>query len=113
MSLWADYHRETENLETIEDADGFICFSYAPPFVQVHDLYVRPERRRTKHAWSLADRASARAKELGAQALWSKVWTGSKTADGALKANLAYGFKVIGAENGYIIMTKDLGGLNG
>lgn len=110
MSLWADYHEETEGHETLETADGFIRYSFAPPVCQIHDLYVVPAKRQTRVAWVLADAVSKLAKDKGMTHLWSRVWCASRTADAALKANLAYGFQVMNAENGSIIMMKELGG---
>lgn len=106
--MWAAYHKETEGHDVVENADGFIRFSFLPPLCLIHDLYVRPEKRRERAAWKLADEVSVIAKKNRATHLWSKVWTGSLTAHAALKSNLAYGFKVQDAKDGYIIMMKEL-----
>lgn len=108
MSHWAAYHKETEGHDTIENEDGFIRYSFNLPLCVIHDLYVRPEKRRERTAWKLADEVSVIAKKQRATHLWSKVWTGSLTAHAALKSNLAYGFRVHGAQDGYIIMMKEL-----
>jgi ribosomal protein S18 acetylase RimI-like enzyme len=113
MSLWADYHKETEGHSVHETERGFIRYSCEPPNCYIHDLYVRPECRRSGHGTELADVVAERARESGCTYLWSRVGLGSATAQEALKANLAYGFMVREAQNGFMIMSKDIGGQRG
>lgn len=109
MSLWADYHKETEGHETIENEFGFIRYSFNPPLCVIHDIYVSPKFRQKNCGRELFSRVRAIAKENKMTHLWSRVWLGSLTADLALKANIAGGFKVHQAENNSIIMMQEVG----
>lgn len=113
MSLWADYHKETEGHEVIENEYGFVRYSISAPNCFIHDLYVSPAHRRHNHGSFLAKKVTKLALEAGCTRLWSQVGLGSFTANEALKANLAYGFIVREAQNGFIIMSKEIGGENG
>lgn len=108
MSLWSAYHKETEGHETLETESGFIRFSLNPPNCYVHDLYVRPDLRRGKYATNLADSVTLIAREAGCTHMWSEVGVVSRTSTEALYANLSYGFKVQRAENGFILMCKEV-----
>lgn len=110
MSLWSDYHKETEGHEVIETEYGFVRYSITAPLCWIHDLYVCPEHRRHNHGSFLAKKVTALAIEAGCTHLWSQVGLGSRTANDALKANLSFGFLVQGAQNGFIIMSKDITG---
>lgn len=69
-----------------------------------------PEFRCNRMGASLVDRLKDPAKEAECTHFWTQVWVAEPTANVALKASLAYGFKVIEANNGRIIMTKEIGG---
>jgi L-amino acid N-acyltransferase YncA len=108
MSLWADYLKEREGNSIIEEPWGFIEYRLALPFMKIESIYVKPEERKAGRASLLADQVTSLAKEQGATHLWSQVWVGALNATASLKAILAYGFTVQGAENGHIILTKEL-----
>lgn len=110
MSLWADYISEREGNSVIEEDFGFIEFRLSPPVCLIHSLYVRPGDRRSGVGAALADRVAELAKEAGCTLLWSQVVTTTLNATESLKAVLAYGFKVQDAQNGVIVLTKDIGG---
>jgi len=110
MSLWADYSRDRLGWETIEEADGFITYSLAPPNCTIEEFYVAPHARGGRTAKRLADAVVEVAKGSGATFVWGKVIPGTNGAEHAMKTNLHYGFRLIGAENGKIIMLKEIGG---
>lgn len=110
QTLWSRYHEETEGHVVIEEAYGFIRFSIVPPVCLVHDLYVVPEERRKGYAWELADRTAKIARDAGCVEMWSEIGLKSKTCDGAMLANLAYGFKLRDTSGKFILMSKDIGG---
>ena len=107
-SLWAQYHKETEDHEVIEGKCGFIRYSFSGKLCLIHDLFVAKEFRRDRIAWDLADTVTHLAINRGCTHLWSRVGVATGGANEALLANLAYGFKVQAAEGGFIIMLKDI-----
>lgn len=110
MSLWAEYHKETDGSEVIERFFGFIRYDFSDDgkVCRIHDLFVRENSRRDRCAWILADEVSAVAKRANCTHLWSRVGIGTFGASEALQANLAYGFKLAAADGGWVIMMKDL-----
>ena len=112
LSLWADYHRERFNWETIEVEGGFISFNIKSPDISVEEFYVRPDLRGTSLAKRLADLAVKRAKEEGCTKLWAVVVPGVKGAEHAIKMYLHYGLKLMGNRGDDTILMLDLGGRN-
>jgi len=113
MSLWSDYYSERLGWLTIEEPDGFVLFALNPPRATIEDIYVAPRARKSNLALSLANRVSALARDAGCSEIITQVWPGTKGAEHATRINIAYGFKMIGAENGRIIFSKALGGIDG
>lgn len=110
MSLWADYVKERLGRETIERDYGFISFSFEGETCLIWDYYVVPTERRSRRAWSLADEVCVIAKERGALRLIGFVWPDTVGASISIQAMLAYGFELVSAEGGRILMSKELGG---
>jgi GNAT superfamily N-acetyltransferase len=108
MKLYAQYVKEREGNEIIAESWGFLEYHIALPFLAIDSIFVAPEMRNRGYARMLADRAEDIAREAGASYLWSQVLVKALNATDSLKAILAYGFKVQGAENGCIILTKEL-----
>jgi GNAT superfamily N-acetyltransferase len=108
MSLWAEYHKETDGSICIERFFGFIRYEIEGNLCKIHDLFVKENFRREGCAWALADEVSVIAKKSSCTHLWSRVGCGTLGATEALSANLAYGFKIAMAEGGFIIMLKEL-----
>ncbi len=109
MSLYADYVQERLEQECIETDDGFITFAMLEPGAcLIEDLYVVPEKRRARIAWDFADRVCVWARARRCHTLVARVYVGSTNATEALKAQLAYGFKLHHLEQDRIVLTKSL-----
>lgn len=108
MSLWAEYVKEREGHEVIEEPWGFLRYHIAPPLLCIDDLYIQPEYRRGERGSELADRVTRIARESKCTHLWAQVWPHTLNATDSLKAVLAYGFQVTGAQNGAIILLKEI-----
>jgi hypothetical protein len=113
MSLWARYLNERAGFEAIEEEWGFLTYSVKPPLCVLQDIYVAPEFRGSTKVLSLMSRVTQIAREAKCSHFWVQVFVGENTTERALRADLAYGFKVIEAHNGRIIMTKEIGGSDG
>lgn len=110
MSLWSDYVKERLGHEVIETEGGFISFCVSGDDCSIEEFYVKPELRGTSLARRLADQVFSSARERGAKKVWAKVLPGIKGAEHALRTNLHYGFKLILAENGRILLMKEIEG---
>ena len=114
MSDWAVYNKERFGHETIEEEWGFICFSFAPPFVALCDVWIRPELRRTGAALRAFGQLRQRVSERpDCTHFWAQVQVADSGSSRALRWNLALGFQVIEANNNRIILTREIGGSDG
>ena len=113
MSLWADYIKEREGNDVIEEPFGFIEYSIALPFLRIESIFIAKEQRDNGRGSDLANRVTQIAREASATHLWASVWIGALNATESLKAILAYGFQVTALQNDCIILTRDIGGSDG
>ncbi len=112
-SLYAKYVREREGNLVLEEPWGFIEFRLALPFMRIESIYVEPHLRKQNKATELADRIADIGRDGGATHLWTQVVLATQCATESLKAVLAYGFEVQIAQNGVIILTKEIGRKDG
>ena len=109
MSLWTEYLAERMGHKAIEREWGFLTYKIAPPFCMLEDVYVRSNVRSKGHVFELLAAVRDEAKAAGCTHYWAQVWVADKTATRALRCDLAWGFQVVSADNGRIIMTKEIG----
>lgn len=111
MSIWADYLKERTGAQVLETQWGFLVFHFEEPKICfIDDIYVLPHLRQKGLGRSLADRLKTLARERECNTLAAQVIPIAQGSTEALKAILAYGFRLVSAENGRIILRMDLGG---
>lgn len=110
MSLFSDYMKERLGHDTIEESFGFIVYHLYETSCEILEIFVEKERRDEGLASGLADRVSDLARAKGCNTLFCSVIPGAGSSTLALLSILHYGFQVQSAENGRIILTKDIGG---
>lgn len=113
MNLWAKYVKERLGWDLIEIEGAFIAYELRPPVVILQDIYVEPELRGQKRALSLTEKVERLGIEAGCRYYQTSVWAGVVGSERSLKATLDYGFKLISAQNGCIVLQKDIGGEDG
>jgi ribosomal protein S18 acetylase RimI-like enzyme len=112
--MYAEYLRERENKELLQDERGFAIYGYncIPgvdfPHCYLQDVYVRPEWRRRGHASKLADQVAAQAKAAGFKVLISSVDCAARGAHESLQVLIAYGMQLFTAHDGTIFFSKEL-----
>lgn len=95
MSLLADYWREREGRETIEDERGFATYTFInESLCYLIDLYVKPEFRRGGVASFFGDAVSQAARKAGRKKLLGSVDPATNGATDSVKVLLAYGMRV-------------------
>jgi len=109
MSLWSAYVKERLGHEVVETGWGFVSYKITGGVCEMFDIYVVPEERRGRRAWTLVDEVAATARQQQCKALVGYVWPGLPGAESSLSAHLAYGFRLHSTESGKIVMMKDLG----
>jgi ribosomal protein S18 acetylase RimI-like enzyme len=106
--MYADYIREREGKEVLETDKGFAVYSFEGPYCYIQDIYVKPDFRRSRAAWEMGETISSLAKAKGCKYLSGTVYAGTNGATESLVGQLAYGFKLHSAENGKILLYKEL-----
>lgn len=108
MSLYAEYIREREGKEIVEDEKGFVTYTFVPEGCYVVDIYVKPEFRKQGHAAALTDVVACVAKGKGCSKLIGSVCPQAKGSTDSLKALLAYGFQLDSCAPNLIYLKKEL-----
>ncbi len=110
MSLFADYMKERENVETLEFEKGFITFKMLPDnSIYMKDIYVIPEARREGVGTFLTDKVCEIAKERGCSKVFGSVCIDASNCTDSMKAQLAYGMKLHSIKGNMIYLVKDIG----
>lgn len=110
MSLYKHYVWERLGDYALETEHGFATYRFLndKKTVYIVDLYVKPEYRKTKIASNMADEICAIAKAEGATELLGTVSPQALTATDSLKVLLAYGMKLLTANEQAIVFRKDI-----
>lgn len=106
----AAYYKERFNYETIDGEWGFVAYSIVHPYLAIQEVYIAPEKRKSFKFHELFCELGKRAKEAGCSQFWTQVWTNYADASKSLRLSLGLGFQVIEADNGRIILTREIGG---
>lgn len=108
MSLYSEYLRERENVETLESDRGFATYYFTNDGCYIKDIYVHPDHRKTGEASKLADEITKIAQEKGCNKLYGSVCPSAKGSTASLKVLLAYGFSLDSSINNFIMMVKEI-----
>ncbi len=92
LSLYAQYVAERLGRGIVETEDGFATFDYiSDDTVYIVDLYVTPEKRKSRVASTIADKICEEAVKSGRKYLLGSVDTTTKGAESSVKVLQAYG----------------------
>ena len=108
MSHYADYLKETRNIETLECDEGFATYIFMGEDCYIQDIYIRPEVRQKHAASKVADQIKEIAIKGGAKALLGTVNGLFKDPTTSAKALLGYGFKIHKITENVIVMKMEL-----
>lgn len=108
MSHYANYIKEREGKEIIEDEFGFVTYSTHQDYVYIEDIYVTPEHRRQKKCYEYADKVAAIAKENGYSKLLGSIDPEGTGAHESLLVLLNYGYKLHATHNNVIYFMKEI-----
>ena len=107
-SLYGMYIKELGNRDILETEKGFATYSFFEDSVYIEDIFVHPDYRNTNEASDMADEIGKIAKEKGYKKMIGSVVPGHKGSTTSIKVLLAYGFKLDGVNNNFILLKKDL-----
>lgn len=109
MSLFADYKKEREGKNTLELEGGFATwFQVNEETVYLEDLYVVPEKRRSKLGTLITDLVVDEGRKLGCKFLLGSIDTRGKGVTQNMKALLAYGMEFKGVEGSMLYFAKEI-----
>lgn len=101
------YLKELKGLDVYETEDGFILFKIEDEYLYVRDIYVLPEKRKKGVAAKMADELAAIVKKThDCTAMLGDVEPSNHNATDSIKVLLAYGMKVLEANDDEIIFFK-------
>lgn len=107
--MWLNYQKERFGYESIEEEWGFALYQVMPPNLWVREFYIKPEHRGNKHGVGLMDRLSVIAGERSCKNLVCEIWANDRGAARTLSCVIGFGFQVVSAEGGRIILGKVIG----
>lgn len=107
-SLYAQYIKEREDFEIIEDEFGFASYKFFGPECYIRDIYVVPEKRKTSVGTSYMEKITALAKEAGCTHLTGTVFPSANGSSESMAAILRGGFKIHSSTSEKIILTKEI-----
>jgi predicted GNAT family acetyltransferase len=108
MSLYADYLKERENFEIIENEMSFASYQIQGESLYIKDIYILPELRGQGMATDLADQIVMIGKEKGCKFIIGTVSPKDPEATRNLKVLLAYGFHLFRSTEDLIYFMRDL-----
>lgn len=107
-SNYAQYIKEREGKEIVEDHKGFATFVITDKECYIVDIFVKKKYRKEKIASKYADQITELAKERGCRYLLGSVCPYADSATASLKALLGYGFSLSSSTNDMIFFRKDI-----
>lgn len=106
--MYKDYMLEEYGHEVISTDNGFITFSHHEDGeCVIHDLYVRPDSRKSGEGISLCNKVFEDCKRRGFNKVGCFI-TVSDRASSLVPTYIKYGFKIKSAINNQIVMIKEL-----
>lgn len=108
MSLYAQYIKEREQREILEDEQGFATYVIEGNECYIQDIFTVQEARKKGHAAKLADQISEIAKKRGAKYLTGSVDPSLDNATDSMKVLLAYGMRVHSMQPPLVFFIKEL-----
>lgn len=108
MSLFADYIKEREGLDTIENEHGFLSFRIINDVCYVRDLFVTKPERGRGYARVLYGQLLRVARDSQCKKISCFVDCRAPNAAESLAVILTGDFKVVAAEDGLITLEREL-----
>lgn len=108
MSNFAMYILEKDGKQIIEDENGFATYYFIEEGCYIEDIFVVKDKRKEGIAAKYADQIADIAKKAGINTLIGSVRVEIENPTASVSVLIAYGFKVIKAEDGMIWFNKEI-----
>lgn len=106
--LFKSYIKEREGLSVLETEFGFVTYKFIGKECFLKDMCVSAEHRKSSKARELIEMLSEIACGAGCEFISANVFVADHGSSNTLLAALKIGFKVVRAENGALLIIKDL-----
>lgn len=107
-SLFAEYIKERENFEIIEDEKGFATYRITNQECFIGDMFILKEFRGGKSFIDLISQITDIAKTHGCKILTATVRTWDQGKEHSLSSTFKLGFKILKAEQGIVLVGKEI-----
>lgn len=111
MSHYKDYIKELKKYEMLEDDNGFATYGFmhdgGKKYCYIEDIYVVPEKRKTKVASQFADQVAVLAKQEGCSGLLGSVVPSLPGSHYRMQVLLGYGFKLHSSQYDLVYFVKE------
>lgn len=108
MSLYAEYIKEREGYEIIEDSTFFVTFKKLDDALYVRDIYINPEYRSKGKSIEIGKLTENIAKEMNCKVLLGSVDKGTNGWERNIDIMLKFGYKQISEDKDFIQFQKEL-----
>lgn len=109
-TLYAKYMKERSNAEILETESGFIVYRIVGKECFIVDMYFDRDKRGTKLPTQLVNELGEVAKESGCECITANIHLSDKMAAKTLTSTLKFGFSLVRADAGILLIAKDLRG---
>jgi len=106
--MYFDYLKERLNQDHMEFDSGFIVYSIEGRDCYIHEIYVKPEARRSDVATAMVGAVEYEAALHGCTKLWGNVIVDTNGPEAALAFHLSMGAKIASAKDNIIVTYKEL-----
>lgn len=110
MSLYADYVRERNRWDVIENDDGFLAYQFGEGVCWVRELFIVPEKRNKHRARAMLDALAEQCAKKDVRFFYATVCPYARDSDAVLTMALKYGFKLndVDPVGRVVVLRKDL-----
>ncbi len=112
-SLYAQYIKDRENLESIWEEGSFVTYRVLGKELFISDIFVTPNKRKKGLGGKLIHALEVVARSSECEVITANIFLGDQNANSTLSAAMNCGFKVIKSGSDVLLISKDVGGING
>ena len=110
-TLYAKYLKERQDIDVLENKNGFITYKISGDECFIVDMCIDQEIRALGNARLFINELEKIAKEKSCKYISGNIHLWDKGANNTLIAALNIGFKVVKAEQGILVIVKEIGGV--
>ena len=107
-TLYAKYIKERCGRHALENDHGFLTYQFNGEECFLADMYIDPSKRGTRLFKEMIDQLVVLAKDHGSKIVTATIYMADQGKEHTLASSLKVGFKILRAENGVILLGKEV-----